>query len=297
MASRSGKRKWSVTSQRTTFKMCSYCFALMYWGISPLFFKPSMRRQEKKKHLEKAELIQSQGEKTFGHILSSALRNFDLASPDITLLTVGIPVNVSLTAAKNVRKHHALDNCVSPKSLGGPSDKKKLIIILQRMRWVLDGEPLNPEYLDFILIGKTFFLDLFVGTIVGSSTSSLSQGSSSCLGWCLWYHIRPRIWKCYSHIREKFHGRHANIQSQDDTKSACARLSSTSNMCAVPTFHLSLRISRHWGVGISTFSTTDSKWSVRNPPSFEGVHLTLYYIITCVILKSRLTCYTCSSQV
>ncbi len=58
-----------------------------------ILYKPSMRRQEK----------------PFGHILSSALRKFDIVLP-----TFGKPVNVFLTIVKIVRKFHAPDDCINP---------------------------------------------------------------------------------------------------------------------------------------------------------------------------------------
>ncbi len=53
--------------------------------------------------------MQSKGEKPFGHLLSSALRKFDIALP-----TFGKPVNVFLTTVKIVRKFHASDDCINP---------------------------------------------------------------------------------------------------------------------------------------------------------------------------------------
>ncbi len=50
---------------------------------------------------------------------------------------------------------------------------------------------------------------------------------------------------------------------------------------------LGLLLSRRWRASINflVFSTTDSKWIVRTPPSFENVYWTLYYIITRARLK------------
>ncbi len=59
------------------------------------------------------------------------------------------------------------------------------------------------------------------------------------------------------------------------------------NMWAVPQLHLDILLSRRWRASIIflIFSTTDSKWIERTPPSFENVYWMLYYIITRVIYK------------
>ncbi len=64
---------------------------------------------------------------------SSALRNYDLNSFDITLHynAFGKPLSISLKTAKIVREFHAPDDCVNLKSLGAPSDRT-LVILLQR---------------------------------------------------------------------------------------------------------------------------------------------------------------------
>ncbi len=115
--------------------------------------KPSTRQQDKK-YFGLWQLMQLKVEKTFGHILLSALHSFGLISSDITLPSFGKPVNVSLTNAKIVRKFHTSDACVNPKSPGDPSDRR-LIIVLQQQ----EKQPSNPEYLDFLRIRKIFFSD------------------------------------------------------------------------------------------------------------------------------------------
>ncbi len=74
--------------------------------------------------------MQSKGEKTFGHVLPAALRNFDLSSSDITLPTFEKSVNVYLTTAKSVRQLKLSDDCIKSESLGDHSDRK-LITVLQ----------------------------------------------------------------------------------------------------------------------------------------------------------------------
>ncbi len=79
------------------------------------------------------EQMQSKGAKTFGHILSPALRKFDLSSS-----TFGNPVNICLPTVKSVYKFYTSDDCVNPKSLGNPSDIK-LITFLQRSEFWKDS--------------------------------------------------------------------------------------------------------------------------------------------------------------
>ncbi len=62
---------------------------------------------------------------------------------------------------------------------------------------------------------------------VPPSDHPLIRGCSSCLGWNFRDHHRPGIWKLYTHIQWKVHGRHANTQFQDDTNSAWPRSSCT----------------------------------------------------------------------
>ncbi len=116
----------------------------------------------KKKKLisNNVELSQSKGEKTFGHILSSALRNFDLNSSDITLTSYGKSVKVSLTTAKSVREFHTSDDCINPKSLGGPSDRK-LIIILQCIRPIFGRTAIKFGTSRILTNRKNIFSDLF----------------------------------------------------------------------------------------------------------------------------------------
>ncbi len=54
------------------------------------------------------------------------------------------------------------------------------------------------------------------------------------------------------------------------------------NMCAVPEFNSGLLLSmcRRVSIHFLIFSTTDSKWIVQSPPSFENIYWMLYYIIT-----------------
>ncbi len=73
---------------------------------------------------------------------SSALRNYDLNSFDITLPTFGKPLSISLNTAKIVREFQASDDWVNPKSLGAPSDRT-LITFLRRIHCVLEGQPLS----------------------------------------------------------------------------------------------------------------------------------------------------------
>ncbi len=192
MASRSGKRKRSAASQPPTFKVCSKCFGLIYRGMLPLFFMiasigcahPSHQCISRKKLISNhVELMQSKGEKTFGQILSSALRTFDLNSSDITLPTFGKPLNVSLTTAKSVRKFLTSDDCINLKSLADLSDRK-LIIVLQHIRRVFGRAAIEPGISRFLTNRKNMFSDLFDCTIIPLCVAS-GETSDICVVYCL----------------------------------------------------------------------------------------------------------------
>ncbi len=74
----------------------------------------------KKTYFEQFEANAIERGKTFEHILSSAMRNFELIPSDISIPTFGEPVDVAQTTAKSVRKFHTSD-CANPKILGDPS--------------------------------------------------------------------------------------------------------------------------------------------------------------------------------
>ncbi len=73
--------------------------------------------------------MQSKGERIFGHVLSSALRYFELNSFDMTLPTFGKPLNMSPITVKGVRKFPTSDDCVNSSSLGDLSDRKLIIVL------------------------------------------------------------------------------------------------------------------------------------------------------------------------
>ncbi len=58
-------------------------------------------------------------------------------------------------------------------------------------------------------------------------------------------------------------------------------------MCTDPEINSGLLLSRRRSVRkhFLIFSTTDSKWIVQTPPSFENIYWMLYYIITRAICK------------
>ncbi len=104
--------------------------------------------------------MQSKRENIFGCFLSSTLFNFLLSSSDITLSTLGKPVNVSLAAAKSVREFHTSNDCVNPKNRGDPSDRK-LIIVFQRIPRVFRGTAIKPGISHYLTNRKCHFSELF----------------------------------------------------------------------------------------------------------------------------------------
>ncbi len=170
MTNRSAKRKGSAPSQPPTFNVCSKCFGLIKRGMLPIFFviasigwaHPSHQCVRWKKSISNnVELMQPKEEKTLGHILLSALRNFDLIASEISLPNFGKPINVSATTAKNVRTFHTSDDYVNRKSLGVPWSPPYNPFVA-----FLEWQQLIPEYIAFSRIGKkTFFRIYFVGLI------------------------------------------------------------------------------------------------------------------------------------
>ncbi len=100
------------------------------------------------------ELIQSKGERAFGHILVFDLRNFDLNSSVITLHTFGELVNVSLPTAKNVGEFHSFDDCVNFKVLETPpfakftsGFRKDNHLIREILLYYKSGKPFFSEFI------------------------------------------------------------------------------------------------------------------------------------------------------